>query len=170
MQTAEVLRVFSNEILSDVLLIERNSFPKKWEYEDAEEYYENMLKNKNNINIFLNDNGKRVGYLLAIPHNDAVKELKNDDPELKEDPMKYYIETIAILPELRGKKGLPKMLEKLIDECKYRGINKISMHARVNNRLSEIIQNKFSVTGIRRINKWKYYNFEEPADYIEVTF
>jgi ribosomal protein S18 acetylase RimI-like enzyme len=121
-----------------------------------------------NINILLTENEQMVGYLLAMPHNDAVQELKEDDPDLKEDPMKYYIETVAVLPEFRRRKGLATMLYKLAEECHKRGTDKVSIHARVSNRLSEIIQNNYRVIEVRRIERWKYYNCEEPADYIEI--
>lgn len=166
--TAEVINVFSPEVLKAILFIQSNSFPKEWEFDDAEEYFKGMLDTHKNINILLSDNGKKIGHLLAIPHNDAVRDLQNDDPELREDPSKYYIEIVGILPEFRGKGGLSKMLDKLINECKKREIKKISMHARVNNRFSVIIQSKFRINEIRRIENWKYYNHEEPTDYIEV--
>jgi hypothetical protein len=35
--------------------------------------------------------------------------------------------------------------------------------------LSEIIQSKFRTTEVRRIEKWAYYNYEEPTDYIEAS-
>jgi ribosomal protein S18 acetylase RimI-like enzyme len=163
----EVIKAFEPEVLNDILLIGSAAFPSAWIYKDAEDYYARMLRADNNIHIILNSNGKRVGYILAVPHNFAVEELKNDDPQMKNDPEKYYIETIRIIPESRGKRGLSIMLEKLAEECRARGINKISLHARVSNHLSEIIRKKFQVTEARRIEKWAYYNFEEPTDYIE---
>lgn len=168
MQTVEVIDNYNDEILRDILFINRNVFPNGWQYHDAAEYYKEMLKNKNNIHILLKDSGERVGYLHAIPHNEAVRELKKDDPAMKEEPNTYYIETVGILPAFREKKGFSKMIAAFITESKKRGIKKFSLHARVSNRFSEIIQMKFGVAPIRRIQKWKYYNFEEPSDYIEV--
>jgi len=166
---AEVVKTFDADVLQNILSIERSSFPKAWIYDKAEEYYGRMLSAKANINILLTETGQKIGYLLAIPHNDAVKDLSSDDPKMEGDLLKYYIETIAIRAEYRGKKGFSILLGKLIEECKKRGIHKISMHARVSNHLSEIIQKKLAITEIRRIEKWAYYNFEEPTDYIEAT-
>ena len=87
---------------------------------------------------------------------------------MEEDSKRYYIETVAILPEFRGKKGFSEILKTLIEQPKIEG-NNISLHARVENGFSTIIQNKLHVTKIRRIDKWKYYNYAEPADYIEAN-
>jgi len=169
MLTAEVIHKFDENIVDDIVRIHSNSFPAGWVYADAREYYSIMLRNKSNIHIIFNDNGKRAGYLLAIPHDVAIEELKNDDPEIEKDSGKYYIETIGIIPESRGKKGLSFMLQKLVEECRDRGIKRISLHARISNNLSEIIRKKFEIIKTRRIEKWRYYNFEEPTDYIEAV-
>ena len=166
MQTTEVINTFDITALEDILFIDKNSFPMEWVYDNAEEYYRKALLKEDNIHIFLKDNGNRIGYLLAIPHNDASKELKKDDPEMEDDSKRYYIETVGILPEFRGRRGFTEMLKRLVEQSKIRG-NNISLHARVNNGFSTIVQKKLNVTKIRRIDKWKYYNYEEPVDYIE---
>jgi ribosomal protein S18 acetylase RimI-like enzyme len=170
MLTAEVVRGFDKNVLEDIVLINRESFPKGWAYSDAEEYYTEMLKNENNIHIILKDNGKKIGYLLAIPHNDAFRELRNDDPPMEEDALRYYVEVVAVLPDFRGRKGFSQILKKLREELKGRGIYKLSMHARVSNNFNKIIQKNMKITQMRRIQRWKYYNYEEPTDYIEATF
>jgi len=167
MLAAEIVKNFDKNTVSEVVHINRNSFPSHWSAADAESYYGEMLLDEKSIHILLSDNGKRAGYMLAIPQNAAVEELKNDDPEIKKDASEYYIETVGILPGSRGKKGLSLMLEKLAAECRRRGVKKISLHARITNNLSKIIQKKFKIVGIRRLEKWRYYNFEEPTDYIE---
>ena len=43
------------------------------------------------------------------------------------------------------------------------------MHARVNNQLSEKMQQMFKVNEHRRIKQWKYYNYEESTDYLDVS-
>ncbi len=164
----EVVHELNEEILNGILRVNRGSFPTNWIYYDAEEYYRDMLKKRENIHIVLKYDESIVGYLLAIPHNEAVKELTNDDPEMKNDPMKYYIETTGILPEYRGKKGFSKILDTLILECKKKGIAKLSLHARVETGLSMIIQTKFKANEVRRVKEWRYYNYQEPADYIDV--
>jgi hypothetical protein len=58
----------------------------------------------------LSDNEKNVGFLFAIPHNDAVVELKDHDPLMKKDSGAYYIKNVAILPAHRKKGPLVKCL------------------------------------------------------------
>ena len=167
MLKTEILNHYDQNTVKEIVSINRGSFPSGWGMSDTEQYYGSMLRNKTNIHIVLNDAGKKAGYLLAIPQNNAFEELKNDDPRMEKGAGTYYIETLGIIPESRGKKGLSMMLEKLAGECRKREINKISLHARVSNKLGEIIQKKFKTIKIRRIEKWRYYNFEEPTDYIE---
>jgi len=169
MLKTEILNHYDQNTVKEIVSINRGSFPSGWGMSDTEQYYGSMLRNKTNIHIVLNDAGKKAGYLLAIPQNNAVEELKNDDPGMKKDPQEYYIEIAGILPESRGKKGFSLMLEKLAEECRKKGVNRISLHARISNNLSKIIQKKFKIVEIRRIEKWRYYNFEEPTDYIEAV-
>ena len=45
------------------------------------------------------------------------------------------------------------------------------MHARVSSGLSQALRKLYGdmLTGIRRIERWPFYNGEEPTEYIEVT-
>jgi ribosomal protein S18 acetylase RimI-like enzyme len=170
MLTVEVVHAFEEDVAKDIVLINQESFPRGWAYSDAKEYYTQMLRNEGNIHIILKQDGERIGYLLAIPHNNAVKELQNDDIYMREDSLRYYIEVVAILPNFRGRKGFSALLKRLEEELGKRGIYKLSMHARVLNNFSRIIQNNLKINQIRRIQEWKYYNYEEPTDYIEGIF
>lgn len=166
MLTAEVAQCIDDSVVMNVVLINEQSYPAAWDYDDSKEYYRQMLRKPKNITILLKDDEKDVGFLLAIPHDDAVEELERDDPHMVYDPAIYYIENVAILPAYRSKDGFTKMLDILRSELKKREISKISMHARVSNNLSKNIQDNMNVMEKRRINAWKYYNFEETTDYI----
>jgi len=166
MQT-ELVSGFAPALLEDALLILGQVFPAHWQYPDARDYYSKMLADSANINIFLNSDDKQVGYVLAIPHDQAVREMREDDPQLKNDPSAYYIETIGILPQFRGSGGLKAMLDRLLAECKARGVVKLSMHAR--SGFSAIVQKNFKILTFRPVAKWRYANFEEPVDYIEAA-
>ncbi len=166
MLKAEVIRDVDDTTVTNTVLINRDSYPEAWAYSDDEEYYGRMLRKKNNIHIMLRDNERRVGFLFAIPHNDAVGELESDDPLMENDSATYYVENVAILPGYRNGKGFSKMLEILRTELRKRDIFKISMHARVSNDLSKNIQKNMNIIKIRRIDAWRYYSFEEPTDYI----
>jgi len=160
---------FNEETLRDILFVNRFSFPEGWQSENAGKYYRRMLQLSVNIGIILKYDGKMVGFLMAIPHNDAIEELRNDDPKMKEDRDRYYIETVGILPAYAGRGGFSRMLDKLLEAAKAKEM-KLSLHARVTNGFNEKIRAKLAVSTIRRIEKWKYYNFSEATDYIEGTF
>ncbi len=162
----EVVHVINENFIDDIVRIDQGSCPPSW----PKINFSKILKEENNVRIILKDDGIIVGYLLAVPHNNARKDLENDDPLIREDVLRYYIESVAILPAYRGKDGLSEMLEMLIKELRKKGIYKLSMHARVSNKFSNFIQRKMKVTQIRKIDGWKYYNYEEPTDYIEATF
>jgi ribosomal protein S18 acetylase RimI-like enzyme len=170
MLKAEATCSFDDKVISDTLSINRAAYPEGWAYDDAEEYYTQVLKESDNVHIMLRDNDKSVGFLLAIPHNAAVRELKEDDPSMRENASIYYIENVAILPAFRGRKGFSEMLRVLRRQLRKRAIFKISLHARVSNGLSKAIQKNMTILKIRRIDAWRYYNFEEPTDYIEAEW
>ncbi|HWZ23469.1 MAG TPA: GNAT family N-acetyltransferase [Cytophagaceae bacterium] len=165
----EVVSSSDETITKDIVNIERDSFGPDLALDNMKEYLNEKFENKNNIRILLKVNGATVGYLLVIPHNDAYKELKEDNILIGEEASRFYIESIAILLAYRGQKGFSKMFDALIKELAKKNIYKISIHARISNGLSKFIQNKTEVTQLKRIEKWKYYNFKEPCDYIEAN-
>jgi ribosomal protein S18 acetylase RimI-like enzyme len=170
MLKAEVVRRFNEVIVKDIVTIDHGAYPEGWEYDDVEAYYSEALRDENNICVVLKHQERTVGFLVAIPHNVAVAELKSDDEFMEQDPKSYYIENVAIHPAYRGKNGLSVMLETLRDELRTRGVSRISLHARVSNNLSKNIQKNMKVIRIRRIDAWKYYDYQEPADYIEAEW
>ncbi|MDD5491489.1 MAG: GNAT family N-acetyltransferase [bacterium] len=169
MLKTEIVNIYVEDIVNDIAAINQGSFPPGWKYGEDKAYYRKMLKSGKNVIVLLKNNGKNIGFLLAIPHNEAVTELKDDDRLMTKDPARYYIETIAILPEYRGKNGFSVIIKALGQELSRRGFYNISLHARVANNFSNIVQKKVRVTKIRRVDKWKYCNNEEPVDYIEGT-
>jgi ribosomal protein S18 acetylase RimI-like enzyme len=170
MLKTEVVRNYNERILQAISAINNGAFPPEWKYGEDKDYYRKTLKSDKNITILLKDNSRTAGFLLAIPHDDAARELKEDDPLMPADPARYYIETIAILPEYRGQKGVSLILETLKQELGNKGVHNISLHARVKNNFTNIIQNKVKITQLRRVAVWKYTNSEEPVDYIEAMF
>ena len=134
-----------------------------------EDYIAEKMENKNNIHIVCKENGKIVGYLMATSHNDAYEELMEDDPLLKKDAERMYVNFVGVLPEYRKGRALLKMLDMLFLEARENfGTNKFSLHCRTMNGLSRVIQNFFKgiITVVRHIDTWKYTN-DEPYDYIE---
>ncbi len=169
--TLKVVEKFDEKDIQDILQLEKECFPEDWQYPDARTYYEEMIKDKNNINIFLCEGDKSVGYILAKKHNKAVEELSKYDTELKEDKDKLYIETIQILPEFQGKGGAKKLLVAVCEEATKRGIGKFSIHARTKNNFNAKIKKIFgrTIMYVRKIVKWKPGG-DEPYEYIEWTY
>jgi len=166
MLKAEAVHKIDDAIIRDTTSISRDSFPPGWSCGNSEELYGQVLRRHHTLLIMLRDNERNVGFLFAVPHNDAVEDLKNDDPLMKEDASTYYVQNIAILQAYRRKLALGKILTLLREELRKRGIFTVSMHARVSNGLSRTIQEHIKIVEIRRIDTWKYYGNEEPTDYI----
>ena len=168
---AEIVREFSKNELKDILFLEKACFPKKWQYDDAKEYYGEMLKDKNNINIFLKNGDKIGGYLLAVPFKKVFNSLKKYDSGLKLetiDEKKIYLETIQILSKFRGMGGAEKLIKKMCEEGKKRGMKKFSIHARKSNGLNKKVKKMFNekISKSRNIKEW-HYGGNEPYEYIE---
>jgi ribosomal protein S18 acetylase RimI-like enzyme len=168
--TAEVIHGWDETVFADIVRIERDAFPPEWHYRHTEDYYRAKIEKADTIAVLLRERGKSVGFLIAVPHSDAGRELTGIDPSLREDPAKYYIEAVAILPACRGKKGFPAMLGSLQEALRRKGLNRVTLHARVSNNLSSNIQKNMEIVEVRRIDRWKYYNCLEAADYIEAIF
>jgi hypothetical protein len=168
----KVLRNASPEEIAGILHVESVCMG-DWQYDGADIYYRQMLADVRNINTIAKEGAFVYGYLLAVPHNTIVGELWDADPDITEEPQRFYFETMDILPGYGKRREFIKMVYKLIDEAEnIFGVNKFSMHARVENGLSDVVQRFFRgmITSVRRIERWKYYNEQESADYIEATF
>ena len=165
-----VAKGFDEKLLNSILILEKECFPEDWQYDDAEEYYTKMLGDPKNINVFLRDRGKNVGYILARSHNESVDEMVEYDPDFKKNSNedRFYIETIQILPSNRNRGGSRSLLLAVCEEGKRRGINKFSIHIRTVNRFNEKLKNFFqgNITKVRKIAKWKPAA-GEPYEYIE---
>ena len=154
-------------MMKDIMNVENSCFKKH--ITGIKKYYKECLLDHKCVNIALIDNAKVVGYLLATPHNWAVREMiAGDDPKMKRSMDKYYIETVGILESHRGVGGLSLMLNKLCEFLREHGIFIVSLHARVSNGLSAVFQKKFIVLEKRTIKNWPYYDGNEPTDYLEV--
>lgn len=169
-QTVEVVDGFNKDALEGILRLEKECFPPGWQYEDADKYYSEMLIDKDNINILLKEGQKIVGYLLLKPHSSAFADLTESDTEMQDDPDRYYWDTIQVSPDHTGKGGAGKLMDKMVEELKKRGITKLAAHVRTSNRFNEKVKKYFegSVTMVRKIESWRWGG-EEPYEYIEWT-
>ena len=151
---------------------EKACFPEDWQYAGVAEYYEAMLKDESNINIFLKGGNKTGGYLLAVPFKNVFDSLKEYDALLKldaeNDKTKIYLETIQVLPKYRGMGGAEKLITAMCAEGKKRGMEKFCIHARKINGLNEKVKRIFAgeINESRSIAAW-HYGGNEPYEYLE---
>ena len=168
----EIIKEFTETALKEVLLLEKECFPKEWQYDGVAEYYTAMLKDRNNINIFLKDGDNIAGYLLAVPLKYVFDSLKEYDSGLKldeeNDKITIYLETIQILPAFRGMGGAKKLIMTMCNEGKKMEMEKFSIHARKMNGLNEKVKKLFAgqIAESRSIDAW-HYGGNEPYEYIE---
>lgn len=167
-QTVEKSEGFNGEFLKSILDLEKECFPEEWQYPDAEEYYREMLEDRENVNIFLKENKKIIGYILGKPFSKAMEYLKEYDSDLREDDTKFYVETIQISPEARSRGGSRKLLNAICEEVFKKGIRKFAIHARTTNNFHDKMKKMFEgkVNLVRKIDKWKPANGES-YEYIE---
>lgn len=159
------LHDFDQEILEQILTIEREVFPPLMQ--SSSEEIKTIISNKQGIHLLVFNNKKIVGYLTAVPHNDEYQDLIKYDKAFVLDNKALYIDSIAIKPGHRGL-GLARLVfQDLIRIAKQRGFDKISMHVRVSTGLSQRLQSLPAVKFIRRLENW--YNFGEPFDYLEIN-
>lgn len=172
----EAVRKFDEKTWREILKLRQDSLPESWRSLPSEaeipEWYREAMDDPKYIMLILREAKKAIGYLMATPQNEAVEELKEADPLMREDEGRYYVEIIHILPDYRKANGSVKLIFAFLDELAKKGLNRTSMHVRVNNGMSAVVQKLFAgqLTEIRRIENWKYYGGHEPTDYIEGTY
>ena len=116
------ININTAKILKGVLNIEKKSFPKGWQYDDAKDYYMKALESKDNINIFAVCDDKIVGYTLAVPFSYSYNELAPFDKKIKKLKSGIYLETIGVLPNFQGMGIAKKMMLKINNEAKKKNL------------------------------------------------
>jgi len=143
-----------------------------WQDVSAIDYYEEQFKNLANINVvYQNENGLITGYALAKPHNEAVLDYLVEDPAMKmSDIGMSYVD--IVITDIKRNHAFVAMhlVNEIVRESNRRGVSRFSLHCRVINGFSKIIQRKFrgGVEVVRRIDHYVDCN-DEPFDYIEGT-
>ncbi|MGW8185180.1 MAG: GNAT family N-acetyltransferase [Candidatus Moraniibacteriota bacterium] len=160
---------FSEEIIQTVIELGMKSGT--WQESDRD-YYRDQFLNPENINIIChNEDGVIVGYILAKPHNEAVQDYLEEDPAMVESETKmFYVDIVIVDKAASGKSLGLKLIIEMIKESNRRGVSRFSMHCRVINGLSRIIQHKFKkgLDFVRRIECYVDCN-DEPSDYMEIV-
>lgn len=138
-----------------------------WQDSDVK-YYKEQFANPCNINITCqSEDGLITGYILAKPHNEAVQDYLVEDPAMAvSDVGMFYVDiVITDMKQNRASVSL-RLINEMVKEGNRRGISRFSMHARVSNGFSAIIQRKFDIDSSRRIKRYVDCN-NEPFDYLE---
>jgi ribosomal protein S18 acetylase RimI-like enzyme len=155
--------------LTAVLTIEACCFPPAWQYPDADNYYAGALHDPANLNLGLKAGQVIVGYLLATPYGAALDCLQNADPGMvASDVGRYYVDTIAVLPEWNGRGGATSLMRELEREATASGLASLAIHARTVNGFNALVRRLAGDRLIRThwLDNWSWAD-GEPYEYIE---
>jgi len=167
--TARAVTGASPDLVAALTEIHQKAFPPNMQFADAPRYFEEALDDERNLNILLQDQtGNVVGYLLGIPQSHVFEELRQWDPEMRDDPERLYLDIIQVLPEQRRRNHALHLFQAICAEAEKRNIFKLSMHARTATGLNAYLHRIFAETRfLRQLENW--YGFSEPFDYLEAT-
>ena len=161
----EVISGLSQRDLDGILDVESSVFP--GQMQSGREDLRQTMENQNGAQIVIRSaQGEILGYLSSKPQSEACQELKGYDPQVRPEPGTLYVESIAIKPEARGLREFLSLGRLLFEEARRRNYKKISMHARVAEDLSAVLQKRYGAKSLRKIDNW--HNFGEPFEYLEM--
>jgi hypothetical protein len=163
--TVEIFDSGDEESFSQIRNLEKQTFD--WEVTDKDlDELINKIKNPKNISLILKDVDQLiVGYLIAVPSDDAMADISSEDELFEPSPNKLYIETFAISKESRGSlMQIKNLFQHLVDTAKSRSYGTIGAHIPTDHLP---LYERFSdVEVLRTIEDW----FESGEDhfYIEI--
>ena len=131
------------------------------------EEIEKILFNPKAVHLILRNSSEEiVGYITSLPHNESYTFLSNMDKEMTAQDSALYLESMAILPEYRGFKSFTSLINKIFEEGVKSGYKKLTMHARVLNGVTDVLQKRYGAEFIRRV--YNFYDTDESFDYLEL--
>ena len=157
-------------IIAAILRIQASVYPPTWLYDDSESYFRCALASDAAVHVVVRDNGKMVGYLLAVPLPTVMSDLASHDPCISfADPAGYYIDTFEVLPR-NGFGSTRRVMRVLEAELCRLHVGSIVFHARVSTGLSKVLKHYFGnrVLRVRRIEKCEWYGGMEPTEFMEI--
>jgi hypothetical protein len=114
----------------------------------------------------VDSNKKILGYASFLPEQQAQEYL--DGRKVFNEPENLYFSELAINPKAKlGLKGFQTLFQKSISVAKEKGYGKLTMHARVKNGLSNIIQKRYKAEFVRV--EENFYNSGESFDYLFIV-
>lgn len=161
--SVDIVSAIDEDTLSQIKELDDSVMPEKMRYniEDLRDCF----NFENGVKILVRDEDKNIrGYLIALPKSEEYEDLHEKDPELLPDDKSLYLESIVIKDG--DLKTLIKVLATLREEAENRGYKNLSMHARVSEGLSNVLQKRYGAKFFRRIENW--FDFGEPFDYLEI--
>jgi len=140
-------------------------------YKDERFFLEQVMNPKNISICCYTREGELTGYLLAMPQNDKIEELRKYDPEFEDDPDEstYYVEIIMShsAHNHESKRSSFMMINELVREVDRRGKRFVTMHALRNEGLSYVIMTMYPARLIReRVIMPELYGPDEEFDYL----
>jgi len=163
--SSQVVDGFDEKVLGELLEIERVSFPENMQSDEQD--MRELLADPQTLTVIVRDENQGTqGYVCGVPSKESYRYLKEFDSEFTPQEHTMYMESIAFKPEHRGLEGLLEGTGTFFQAAKSRGFDRLSMHARVSNKLSEVLQKRYGAKFKRRMENW--HGFEEPFDYLEM--
>lgn len=101
-------------------------FPKKIGYGEWDVW--DNLQNLNNINIVIEEDGRIVGYMLAIPQAEAVGYLKKEDPLITVKDGMYHADQGVVVEDKRNGVIFRLLIREIMLEVRKRGGNSLSSY------------------------------------------
>jgi hypothetical protein len=167
--TAEIVDGFDSLLVRELIGLQQTAFPPQMQFQEPERYYQEALCNSRNINVVTRSSeGSVIGYMLALPLSDVCAELRQWDPQMRDDSAGLYIDILQTHPENRCFSGFMRLFSNLCRETRRRGHERLSMHVRTSNGLNKVIRKIFPDScSLRLVKNW--YGSGETFDYIEAS-
>ena len=162
--SVETKRKFTEEELRQIYQVEILAFPKTMQ--ESPDSLREILANPLGIHIVLKKREEIIGYLTALPYNEALEYLGPHDPRLRPDSSALYLESIAVVPQERQSGNFSRLFRQLVYEAQnywYQEYQKIVTHARV--KILSPIMGKYGARRLYTVQNW--YGFGEPFDFVE---
>jgi hypothetical protein len=167
--TTEIVSGHNQQLVRDLIALQQSAFPPQMQFKDPKRYYDEALIDNRNINVVIRSpQGALLGYLLALPQTLACEELRQWDPQMREDPTGMYLDIVQTYPESRQYSGFMRLLSGVCRESRRRGYERFSLHVRTSFGLHNTIRKLFPDSrSLRRIENW--YACGETFEYIEAS-
>lgn len=159
----EFVSGIDDSTLDDIKVLDDSIMPEAMQYE--REDLRSCFESEKGIHVLIkNSEGKIVGYLTSLPKDEEYADLHTEDPDFTKDESSLYVESIVIKDGdfATARSVLNAFMGKVVEK----GYKNVSMHVRVSQGLSDILQKRYGAKFYRRIENW--YGFGEPFDYLEI--